>query len=121
MNFLKLGAIALTTIIALTACRPAGVRVKIVNESGKTVETVEFWHEQADQLEPTLLEKIGPIESGKENKILLREITGEGAYSTQATFEDGEQLKGGAGYVEGGYRVVETIEKTEIISEINFY
>lgn len=125
MKHLRLGAIALIPLIFLTSCRlldvSPGVRVSIANESGKDIETIEFWSEQANQPTPTLLESIGPLEAGEKHKIILSDITGEGAYFTQVTFEDGEQIEGGAGYVEGGYRVIETIGETEITSEIDFY
>ena len=124
MRYLRLGAIALIPFLFLTSCRllgiQSGVSVSITNESGKNIETIKFWRERADQ-PTTFIESVGPLKDGEKQRIILSDITGEGTYSTLVTFADGEQIEGGAEYVEGGYRVNETVKATEIVSEVELY
>ena len=125
MRYLPLSAIALTPIIFLTSCHSLGgspgVKVSISNKSGKSIETVEFWRDPTNNSLPVLLEATGPLKIGEKKTVILSPFIGEGSYLTQVTFVDGEQIAGGAEYVEGGYRVLETVKETEVISEIDIY
>lgn len=85
---------------------PDYVRVTIVNSSGQTIKKVKLEHENGTCEISKLLDKT-------ETKVIFRNA-GEGSYKVTASFENDSTLTSKGAYIEGGYRMTETITKTEI-------
>lgn len=113
---------ALAGLLTIAGCRQSGVTVDVVNDTSQVIETITLTGETGVASAAIPSETVGPLAPGKQQRVVLSEITGEGSYSIQVVFEDGRELKGAGGaYVEGGYRMSETVKETEIISETDLY
>lgn len=85
---------------------PDYVRVTIINESGKTIKKVKLEHENGTY-------EITKLQDKNETKVIFRNA-GEGSYKVTANFENDSTISSKGAYIEGGYRMTETITNTEI-------
>jgi flagellar hook assembly protein FlgD len=82
------------------------VRVTIINSTGQTIKKVILEHENGTYEISKLLDK-------NETKVIFRNA-GEGSYKVTASFENDSTLKSKEVYIEGGYRMTETITAKDI-------
>jgi hypothetical protein len=85
---------------------PDYVRVTIINSTGQTIKKVILEHENGTYEISKLLDK-------NETKVIFRNA-GEGSYKVTASFENDSTLKSKEAYIEGGYRMTETITAKDI-------
>lgn len=85
---------------------PDYVLVTIINSTGQTIKKVILEHENGTYEINKLLDK-------NETKVILRNA-GEGSYKLTASFENDSTLKSKEAYIEGSYRMTETITSKEI-------
>jgi hypothetical protein len=62
----------------------------------------------------------GELAPGQSHR-LRYSVCGEGGYTVEAEFADGQVVKGGGGYVESGYVSTERISRNGIVSSQAFY
>jgi hypothetical protein len=83
--------------------------VKLQNASGKGIVSLRLVHEH------------GVVEVANlavdATRTVRFYVPGESSYKITSVFADGQSLKGGAGYVEAGYSITETIAPGEIKTE----
>lgn len=87
------------------------VQVSFVNQSSQDIKFLRLSNEGAVYLFENL-------KRGDSRPFELMAF-GETSYSLDVEFENGARLKGGAGYVESGYKTKEIITDTEITSDVN--
>lgn len=85
------------------------VTVKLHNASGKEIASLRLVHEHG-QVE------VANLASGT-TRIIRFYSPGESSYKISMRFSDGQSLEGGAGYVEAGYSITETITEGGIKTE----
>jgi hypothetical protein len=88
-------------------------RVTVKNESGKIVKRITLQHNNG-----TL--EASPLSSGEEVRFIFNN-GGENVYKILVTFDDGSTLASQGVYFEYGYRGIETIKTTEIVTESDHY
>jgi hypothetical protein len=88
-------------------------RVTVKNESGRTVKRITLQHNNG-----TL--EASPLSSKEEVRFVFNNA-GENVYKILATFDDGSTLASQGVYFEYGYRGIETIKTTEIVTEHDHY
>lgn len=87
------------------------VTVKLHNTSDKEIASLQLVHEHG-LVEVKNLEADGA-------RTLHFYSPAESSYELKVVFTDGRSIEGGAGYVEAGYTVTETISESEIKSDID--
>lgn len=85
---------------------PDYVRVTIINSTGQTIKKVILEHENGTYEISKLLDK-------NETKVIFRNA-GEGSYKVTASFENDSTLTSKGAYIQGGYRMTETITAKDI-------
>jgi len=119
--------IALTSLVTfgfVAGALTAGMRhwfhpichVAIKNDSGQTVSSLKFTHESGGL---TSVVALPALKQGHSTEVHFF-VAGEGGYQIDATLADGRVIRGGAGYIETGYKATEivgasTIENKSII------
>jgi hypothetical protein len=96
-----------------TAPTKEQVMVTFKNESGQQVKQVTLTHENGSI-------KRDMINAGDE-AIILFHSPGENAYHTEILLANGAILTSRGMYIEGGYRMTETIYDDSVKTEYNFY
>lgn len=90
------------------------VQVMITNHSGQPIHSLRLRYTGAAQQGE--LEWRQPIPQGT-TKTLRFDVAGEASYDIEVILANRTHLKGGAGYVESGYRTQETIMPQSITSK----
>lgn len=85
------------------------VTVKLHNVSDKEIVSLRLVHEHG-------LVEVANLATGATHTVRFY-AQGESSYKITAGFSDGQSLEGGAGYVEAGYSITETIAAGEIKTE----
>lgn len=85
------------------------VTVKLHNVSGKEIVSLRLVHEHG-------LVEVANLATGATRTVRFY-APGESSYKITMVFSDGRSLEGGAGYVEAGYSITETIAAGEIKTE----
>lgn len=85
---------------------PDYVRVTIINSTGQTIKKVILEHENGTCEISKLLDK-------NETKIIFRNA-GEGSYKVTAQLQNDSTLTSKGTYIEGGYRMTETVTAKNI-------
>lgn len=92
------------------------VTIDFTNNSSKKIRSIEITHEIG--MDERVRYQINGIEP-KETRTLRLYAPAESSYEVIATFADNSLVVGGAGYVEAGYRVKESIGPQKIESKID--
>ena len=85
------------------------VSVRLQNAANQAIASVQLEHEHGSLT-------VASIAPGDSRKVYFH-APGESSYRIRVVFADGHPVAGGAGYVEPGYSVTETISETEIKSD----
>ena len=88
------------------------VSINLINESGKNITIVDIFHET--KYGETHLHATN-LKAGGKKKIKVW-TPSKGSYRLIVTFADKRQLAGGAGYIEPGYKMTESIKYDKIES-----
>jgi len=83
--------------------------VRLHNASGKGIASLRLVHEHG------LVEFANLAIDATRSATFY--VPGKSSYSINLAFADGQSLKGGAGYVEAGYYITETIAESEVKTE----
>jgi hypothetical protein len=94
------------------------ITIKVVNKSSKEIKTVNFIHETGKSQEVEY--RISNIAPGKERALRIY-VPAESSYKLFVTFVDQKRLVGGQGYIEPGYKIVETVMDNKIQSDLNAF
>ncbi len=115
--------IIIILFILLTACKreknacsylkKGEVCIKIINESGYKIKLLELKYESG-------IKNIVNIKNGDEEYTSIY-CPGEGSYTIKAVFGDNKIVKSNGTYIEGGYRMTESIHRDNIKSVWNEY
>ena len=115
--------IIIILFILLTACKSeknacsylkkGEVCIKIINESGYKIKLLELKYESG-------IKNIVNIKNGDEEYTSIY-CPGEGSYTIKAVFGDNKIVKSNGTYIEGGYRMTESIHRDNIKSVWNEY
>jgi len=115
--------IIIILFILLTACKreknacsylkKGEVCIKIINESGYKIKPLELKYESG-------IKNIVNIKNGDEEYTSIY-CPGEGSYTIKAVFGDNKIVKSNGTYIEGGYRMTESIHRDNIKSVWNEY
>jgi len=92
------------------------VTIDFTNNTTKKIQSIEINHEIGRQ--GKVLYQISGLEP-RETRTLRVYAPAESAYEVIATFADNSRVVGGAGYVEAGYRVKESIGLQKIESKVD--
>lgn len=93
--------------------RHCGVIVTLINASGQNIKSIRLTHERGISI-------LEDLKKGR-SKMIKFLPEGENSYSLDVEFENGKTIKGGAGYVEPGYKITETITEKDIKPEYRIY
>lgn len=88
------------------------VSINLINESGKDIPIVDIFHET--KYGETHLH-VTNLKTGEKRKMKVW-TPSEGSYRLIVTFADKRQLASGAGYIEPGYKMTESIKYDKIES-----
>ncbi len=88
------------------------VTVNLINDSGKDIPIIDIFHET--KYGETHLH-VTNLKAAEKKKIKVW-TPSEGSYRLIVTFADKRQLAGGAGYIEPGYKMTESIKYDKIES-----
>jgi hypothetical protein len=94
------------------------VTIEIINNSGKGIKTAEIIHETGRFGE--IQHRITSLAPSQKRQIRIW-APAESSYKLIVTFADQKQLTGGQGYIEPGYKVIETIEGDKINSDVKLF
>ena len=87
--------------------------IEVTNASDKVIRSLDITYRGMGEHMGRLTEGLRPGE-----KIIFKWTTdGEASYRLHAIFEDGTEVKGGAGYMQRGNTVKEAIETKRVMSE----
>ena len=114
-SFIVIFAAGAITAIILHIGSPI-VTIDFTNNSSKKIQSVEITHEIG--MDGKVRHQINGLEP-KETRTLRVYAPAESSYEVIATFADNSRVVGGAGYVEAGYRVKESIGSQKIESKID--
>ncbi len=88
--------------------------IEIANASDKVIRSIDINYTGMGEHKGHLIEGLKPSQ-----KVTFKWTTdGEADYSLHAIFEDGSEIKGGAGYTQRGNTVKEAIELNRIMSSL---
>lgn len=93
-----------------------GAEITIHNASGFDISNLQLITTTADVTSTSV---INSLPRG-EKKVLHIYVAGEAGYSIVATLSNGTVVKGGAGYVESGFSVTETVGSSKIESSHHY-
>lgn len=87
--------------------------IEVTNTSNKVIRRLDITYTGTGDHKGNLIDGLKPGQ-----KVTFKWATdGEASYRLHATFEDGTEVKGGAGYTERGNTVKEAIEVKRVLSE----
>jgi len=93
------------------------VTVEVVNDSGQTIKSISLAYTtcgiSGSIVDNDLLQN--------QSKKFYFAVCGEGGYSVEAAFSDGNLIKGSGGYVESGYSVSEVVSQSGITSNVHIF
>lgn len=120
-----LGILTLLAIGFVGGALTAGARhwfqplahITIKNDSGQDLSALTLTHSSSRFTSTVALPALKQGESTNFRFF----IAGEGGYSIEAKFADGRVIKGGAGYVESGYKVTDVVGASKVQSKSSFY
>lgn len=88
--------------------------IEVTNTSDKVIRSLDITYRGMGEHKGRLTENLKPSE-----KITFKWATdGEAAYLLHASFEDGSEIRGGAGYTQRGNTVKDAIEAKRVMSRI---
>lgn len=88
--------------------------IEITNTSGKVIKYLDIEYRGYGTHRGRIAENIAPGQ-----QVIFKWTTeGEAGYQLHATFEDGTELRGGAGYTERGHRVKEALYEDRVTSQV---
>lgn len=90
---------------------PSTVQISIENRSGMAASNITLGHEDGSA-------SIDSLAAGASQTIPVL-VFGESSYHIEATLENGAVVRGQTGYVEPGYKVIETITDVGITNNIS--
>lgn len=87
--------------------------IEVTNTSDKVIRSLNITYKGMGEHKGHLIDGLKPGQ-----RVTFKWATdGEASYRLHATFEDGTEVKGGAGYTERGNKVKEAIEVKRVMSE----
>ena len=86
--------------------------ITLKNNSNKNIKSVKIIDDRNKNNQ-----NIENIKNGESKKVKFHIAGGEAGYTLEVIFEDGTIITGGAGYIEKGYRITETIKSNKIESK----
>jgi hypothetical protein len=88
--------------------------IEVRNASGKVIRHMDIDYRGMGDHKGRIAENLEPGQ-----KATFKWITeGEGSYQLRVTFEDGTEVRGGAGYIERGDLIKESVESARVISQV---